>query len=119
MFRLKSFGPVFLWALLIFVVCTMDTSAVAKVKWFKLPHTDKAVHFILFAIFAWLLKKIISRPGPVLIIASVYGLLIEFYQQYFTSVRSAEAADWMADTIGALIGIMLFNRFHPVVKKSN
>ena len=77
--------------------------------------SDKLVHFIAFAALAFPLAHT-GRFGiiPVLIGASAFGAIIELIQPTFN--RSADVNDWMADTLGALIGIGLgltYRRVRP------
>ena len=67
---------------------------------------DKLVHFIAFVALAFPLARI-GRFGllPVFIGASAFGAIIELIQPTFN--RSAELSDWVADTLGVLIGIGL------------
>ena len=67
---------------------------------------DKLVHFIAFAALAFPLART-GRLGllPVFIGASAFGGLIELIQPTFN--RSADLNDWIADTLGVLIGIGL------------
>ena len=68
--------------------------------------SDKLVHFIAFAALAFPLART-GRLGllPVFIGASAFGAIIELIQPIFN--RSADLNDWVADTLGALIGIGL------------
>ena len=68
--------------------------------------SDKVVHLIAFAALAFPLART-GRVGliPVLIGASAFGGLIEFIQPSFG--RSADMQDWIADIVGAALGIML------------
>jgi VanZ family protein len=68
--------------------------------------SDKLVHFIAFAALAFPLART-GRFGviPVLIGASAFGAIIELIQPTFN--RSAELSDWVADTLGVLVGIGL------------
>ena len=68
--------------------------------------SDKLVHFIAFAALAFPLART-GRLGllPVFISASPFGATIELIQPTFN--RSAELSDWIADTLGVLIGIGL------------
>ena len=68
--------------------------------------SDKLVHFMAFAALAFPLART-RRFGlfPVLIGASAFGGIIELIQPSFN--RSAELSDWIADTVGVLIGIGL------------
>ena len=68
--------------------------------------SDKLVHFIAFEVLAFPLART-GRFGliPVLIGASAFGAIIELIQPTFN--RSAELSDWIADTLGVLVGIGL------------
>ena len=68
--------------------------------------SDKLVHFMTIAALAFLVART-GRFGliPVLIGASAFGAIIELIQPAFN--RSAELSDWVADTLGVLIGIGL------------
>lgn len=70
------------------------------------PWTDKIVHLSLFTgcglscVLAW------PRPARVLLALVVYGALTEVVQS-FVPGRSASAADLLADSIGAGLGLLL------------
>ena len=66
--------------------------------------SDKIFHFAAFAVLAFPLAST-NRFGltPILIGASAFGAIIELIQPSFN--RNAELGDWIADTLGALIGI--------------
>ena len=82
------------------------------------PHgTDKLVHFIAFAALVFPLART-GRIGllPILVGGSAFGAIIELIQPTFN--RNAGLSDWIADTIGVLIGIglgLLYRRIrhHP------
>ena len=66
--------------------------------------SDKLVHLAGFAALAFPLART-GRIGllPVFLGASAFGGLIEVVQPHFN--RSADFNDWIADAIGALLGI--------------
>ena len=66
--------------------------------------SDKIVHFIAFAALAFPLART-GRLGLVAVFigASAFGGLIELIQPTFN--RSADVGDWVADTVGVVIGI--------------
>ena len=66
--------------------------------------SDKLVHFIAFAALAFPLART-GRFGllPVFIGASAFGGAIELIQPSFN--RSADVNDWIADIVGAILGI--------------
>jgi VanZ family protein len=76
---------------------------------------DKLVHLILFAVFTflwgtYLCEKKFKNELRVLIVltlvAAGYGLIMEFYQKYFTE-RNFSILDALADSLGAIIGTLI------------
>ena len=78
--------------------------------------SDKLVHLICFGILSasWSLwfSRNSWRASPLrngalcVLFTSVYGVVDEFHQS-FTPGRCAGADDWLADTLGALLGAAL------------
>lgn len=66
--------------------------------------SDKVVHLLAFAVLAFPLSRT-GRFGllAVFIGASAFGGFIEIIQPSFN--RSADFNDWVADSLGALLGI--------------
>jgi len=71
---------------------------------------DKAAHFSMYAVLAWLLTGHATQPAGrwmaaalALIVAAGFGAIDEWHQQYIPG-RSTEFADWEADTLGAAVG---------------
>ena len=66
--------------------------------------SDKLVHLIAFAVLAFPLART-GRLGlfRVFVGASAFGGAIELIQPMFS--RSADVNDWLADTVGVIIGI--------------
>ena len=67
--------------------------------------SDKLVHFAAFAALSFPLSRT-GRIGlaPVFVGASAFGGLIELIQPSFN--RSADMSDWVADTLGVVLGII-------------
>lgn len=77
--------------------------------------SDKVVHFIAFAALSFPLSRT-CRFGlfPVFVGASVFGGVIELIQPSFN--RSADVNDWIANNMGAAIGIscgLIYRRLQP------
>lgn len=78
------------------------------------PYADKLVHLVCFGglafwvAFACNLKGLSIREIilPTLIV-SVYGIIDEIHQS-FTPGRSCTVSDWLADTLGAFLGSLIF-----------
>jgi VanZ family protein len=77
--------------------------------------SDSLVHFIAFAALAFPQ----ARTGqfgliPIIIGPSAFGAIIELIQATFN--HSAELGDWIADTLGVIIGIgigVMYRRVRP------
>ncbi|MCR5494210.1 MAG: VanZ family protein [Treponema sp.] len=75
-------------------------------------NADKLVHCLCFAgLSFWVsfacnisVKKQFWIPS---VIVSVYGIIDEIHQS-FTPGRSCSVFDWIADTVGALLGAFIF-----------
>lgn len=94
----------------------------------KIPHFDKIAHFTYFLFGAvifntWLLLKHGNRsPFYVryLIPTILFGIFgaVDEYHQTFTPGRSGnDPHDWLADILGALLGIIIANASHPLLLK--
>jgi len=90
----------------------------------SLPFADKVIHMGLFgslalSIFFYLEQlsgiwfKSIRAKALILILCILYGIGMEFYQKYFVPSRGFEVADMLADAIGALLALPLFNWVRP------
>ena len=89
---------------------------------------DKIVHGIIYLILAMLMflpfiklkqKSMMKISFIVFILASGYGLLMEFLQLWIRSVsRSFETGDIIANCIGVVTGIVLVNIISPTLFKN-
>ncbi len=109
---LGSIWPSIVWTSIIFLLLSMSTDGLGGEGLISIPGVDKLIHFTLFAAFLFLWgsyfltknKYPLSRLLLILIlIASAYGLGMEYYQLYFTN-RSFSLWDGLADTIGSIVG---------------
>ncbi len=71
------------------------------------PPWDKLYHASNFGVLAALLYLATGRVWLAASLASLYGVLDEVHQA-FVPGRSSDAGDWLADTTGALIAVLLF-----------
>lgn len=108
--------PAILWAIFIYIICTLDFKSSNNHSTIIGIRLDKIAHFGLFLILSFTLcwgraQQIkISKRFVILvfILSTVYGLMIEICQHYFTTTRQADIFDWIADSIGAICGIVLY-----------
>jgi VanZ family protein len=72
-----------------------------------IPHFDKVVHFSVYGLLGVLTCR--TRRGAgwailAVVLTSLYGASDEWHQS-FVPGRAAGVADWMADTLGAVVAV--------------
>lgn len=82
----------------------------------SLPHQDKLAHAGMHALLAWLLwrgfcagradQPSSASAACIVGLCAAWGLGLEWGQWQFTLTRSAEALDVLANTLGAVIGVI-------------
>jgi VanZ family protein len=80
---------------------------------------DKVHHMTAYAVMgicAWRafrhhIRQPLALAAAAAAFCSLYGISDEFHQS-FTPGRSVEAADWMADTVGAVLAQLMLYRFY-------
>lgn len=103
-----------LWAAIVFYLHLASIKLPTDEELFKIPHADKAVHFLMFFVLAFLLTRslelhiqkipsLIQLAGVVVLCVS-YGALLEFLQSAITSERDGSFWDWLADLLGSISG---------------
>ncbi len=115
---LKTTWPAVCWTLIIFILLGMDGQEIKEASGiFDFEGADKIVHFFIFLLYAILwslygLKKIANEKTVylmVIITGSIYGLGMEYYQEFFTN-REFSYWDAVADAIGTLAGTFLIKK---------
>ena len=70
---------------------------------------DKWTHFVMYGIFSFV---ICLESGKVswktILLPILMGILVELAQKYLTTCRSGELADGVANSIGVVLGNVLF-----------
>lgn len=88
---------------------------------FDIPHLDKVFHFGYFFGGGGLLAAAFyfkSKPSRkklflmVTLVLSIIGVLDEFHQSFFKNRTGNDPFDWMADTLGAFFGALVFSLTH-------
>ncbi|MEO0038387.1 MAG: hypothetical protein RIQ59_1598 [Bacteroidota bacterium] len=84
---------------------------------------DKYVHFLFYFVFVivWFLfldrtKYAKSVKLLALILAITFGVLMEICQGLFTTTRTPDVYDVLANSIGAFTGIIILNLFYKNTK---
>jgi len=100
-----------IWTLLIFVGCLFPGKELPKVD---VPLIDKWTHLVLFGgfTFFWLCARpvlTLARVATLLLIAAALGGVIEILQGTITFLgRSMELMDFVADSLGGILGVAFF-----------
>lgn len=80
------------------------------------PNSDKLAHLLGYACLAgWWAISLPKRPLLVLLLASAFGIGIEFLQGQ-TAYRSFDPIDMLANSAGCLLGLLLAWLLRPVVQ---
>ncbi|MFQ5679352.1 MAG: VanZ family protein [Gemmatimonadota bacterium] len=94
----------------------LTTLSVPDEPWRQtLPGLDKLLHFLLYVGLGWFLGRaawLSGRPGPRAVWAALLsGLLFAALDEWHQAVlptRDASLADWLADTAGLSVGLLLY-----------
>ena len=108
--------PPAMWAGFILVLTSIPTLPDVT-GGIPIPHIDKVVHLFLYAVLGWLVTRTLrtrhfASLGAALIGIAVFGVLDEWHQQFFG--RDPNLVDWIADVIGASLGIAAATRVRAV-----
>lgn len=105
------------WAILILVLCAMPGRYLPSAGWLELLSADKLVHAAMFCVLGVLLimacvRRRLTRSLVVifLLLAVVYGLLLELGQSWIFSGRSMEMLDFVANATGVSIAAAFYKR---------
>jgi VanZ family protein len=114
---LRYWGPVCAYAGVIFYLSSLShpeehLPIVSRVS-------DKVLHAVEYAVFGalcfWALQGTLNvswRRWAIplaIVLASLYGVTDEFHQS-FVPFRYSHVLDWVADTIGAILGVLAMHR---------
>lgn len=114
---IRYYLPAMGWIILILFLCTLPGEAIPQTSFLDKLHVDKIVHFVLFGSTVVLLAYgIHKQKGAVskwalcwmVVLATLYGLAIEFIQKYLVVHRSFDLYDVLADGLGAAAGALVF-----------
>jgi len=115
---IRLFTPALLWGLVILLVTGLPGENIPESDLLKIPHIDKVIHFVLFAVMGALLvygfgkkhrgKRLHSRTLFFCIaLGFFYGILTEYLQYCCFSGRHGNVADAIANGFGTIFGVIL------------
>src|SRR6266487_1570311 len=108
-----SFLPALVWLIITFTLMVMPASDIPQAPIFDIIYFDKWVHIGMFGILTLLWSYPFLRSATasrnlftsIAICAILYGIFMEFVQKFFTSDRSFDYFDILADTVGCLLAL--------------
>ncbi|MEO8086619.1 MAG: VanZ family protein [Bacteroidota bacterium] len=116
----KKLIPAIFWALIILGLCALPGAVIPDMSFLDWLKPDKIVHLFLFGVLSFLLIKAFAEQVTVEVLSahlklisffltSVYGVLIEILQEYCIPGRNGDVFDSLADALGAILGLWLYN----------
>lgn len=114
--------PGILCGIAILVLTGIPGSVFPRIK--PIIGMDKVVHILMYATFAFLCiwgyrKQFISNGEDyrkralrlTILISITYGGLTELIQEFLIPTRTGDCFDFLSDTIGSLLGVLIFHLF--------
>ena len=101
---LSRWGPVVLWAGLIFTLSAIPDLGTGLGDWDLVLR--KLAHFAEYAILGVLLFRAVRAPFLAVLLASAYAATDEVHQLFVTG-RHGSPLDWLIDTAGVAAGVAL------------
>jgi VanZ family protein len=116
--KIRQLLPSIIWSLIILWIICMPGNSIPKTPFINIPHFDKVVHAVIFAVLAFLVNYGLYRQNNTfirknhytisIISGVIYGIITEWIQLKFIPGRSGEILDWVADVAGTIAGIIAF-----------
>ena len=121
--KIFVFTPLIIYWIILFIATSLPVQSVPAIA-----ISDKINHFLAYFILSVLLNLALifqrksifffnNAAAAAVIIASVYGALDEIHQ-IFIPGRFAEVLDWLADTAGAVLGVLFISYLIKKLKYS-
>ena len=122
--------PTILWALVILILCGMPGKDVPHISFLELFQFDKLVHatiffvLVIFALRGFRLQaknKYLKTNAAMIAVASsvAYGGILEILQGTIFSERSADIFDFIANSFGCFVALLLYPKISKALPKLN
>jgi VanZ family protein len=114
--KYKYLFVAFLWTVLITILSLISLGNIEEKINIDIPNKDKYVHFTFYFGFVvlWFLQiktKPVNKKTQIIILLSAisYGILMEICQG-FTETRTPDIMDILANSTGAILGLLFISR---------
>jgi VanZ family protein len=106
--RVNLWLPVVLWAALIFTFSAIPSLGTGLGTWDLVLR--KLAHVAEYAVLGGLLMRAVRREPLAFVLGSLYAVTDEVHQA-FVSGREGSPLDWLVDTVGVALGVLLYARW--------
>ena len=129
MISVKKFIPGIAWFFLVLILICLPGDDLPKTDdWMSAIYFDKWVHAGLFAVLTFLFMMPVCKSNlskndrwsfviKIALAACVWGITTEFIQKFFIVGRAFDILDWVADSAGILIALIVCRRLY--LRKNN
>jgi VanZ family protein len=107
------FSFALIWTLIVTILSLIPMGDVGST--IKIAYKDKYVHFTFYFVFVVLWfsfakKRNIKNINLIILFSAIgYGILMEICQGVFTTTRTADVYDAIANSFGAFFGLLFIN----------
>ena len=108
--RLTAWAPVLLWAAIILALSSIPDLGTGLGTWDLVLR--KLAHAAEYGVLSALAFRAARSAPAALLLASAYAVTDEIHQA-FVAGRHGSPLDWLVDTAGALLGVVLAARLAP------
>ena len=120
--KILTYAKLPTWVIIIGILCFTPGNEFKKVH-IPIPYFDKIVHFGMFFILAFLIKGLywknyISNRVYIsyILLAALYGVIIEIVQYNWIYMRSGDWVDWFFDCAGIIVSLTVFRYWPEKIK---
>lgn len=115
-----------LWALLILILCGIPGRDIPHISFLELLSFDKLVHAGIFFVLILLTIRGFSQQTSFLklqqsakliafVVCVIYGGSLEIMQGTICIGRTASVADFIADSFGCVVGLLMYNWVDKII----
>ena len=111
-------------ALIIAYLSLAGSKSFDEVPLFEIPFLDKIAHFGMYFVFMSVMifekRKSFTNTSHLLLLSLIpvsYGLLMEILQMTITETRSGDTFDFLANTAGTLVSLLVWLWIKPAIKE--
>ena len=115
--KVLKFWKTIIIAFIILYGSLTNSNNLSKIGFLSIPNIDKLIHFLFYFLLAFTFISSLYKVTKLkkydqyiitFVLSISYGLIMEVLQYYITTTRSADIYDAFANTLGCILGIIIF-----------